>query len=88
MNLLNELLNTQAQRIEEIKLMQKFALVNSLGEMVNPTDYGYEVGFFAEWTWTLDELDNAVDVSCWMSEKWNNEIYVVPCANVDEKIWG
>lgn len=87
MNIIAELLNTQAERIEEIKKLPKFALVNNLGEMVNPTDYGYEVGFYAEWTWTLDELDNAVDLCVWMSEKWNNEIYVVPCENINEKVY-
>lgn len=84
--LLNEMLNTQAERIKEIKKLPKFALVNCLGEMINPTDYGYEVGFYAEWTWDITELDNAVDLCEWMSEKWNNEIYIVPCENIDEKV--
>lgn len=87
MNLLNELLNNQAQRIEMIKSLNKFAIVNKLGEMINPTDYGYEVGFYAEWTWDIEELDNAVDLCEWMSEKWNNEMYIVPCANIDEKVF-
>lgn len=87
MNLLNELLMNVESRMTAIKASRRFALVNKLGEMVNPTDYGYEVGYFIEWAWELDELDKAVDVACWMSEKWNNEIYVVPCADIGKKVW-
>lgn len=85
--LFNELLNDAKSRVQEVKALQKFAIVNQLGEMINPTEYGYEVGFYAEWTYDISELDNAVDLCCWMSEKWNNELYVIPCANVDERVF-
>lgn len=87
MDLLDEMIFDQAERIELIKGMTKFAIVNQLGEMINPTDYGYEVGFYVEWTWDINELDEAVDLCEWMSEKWNNEMYIVPCATIDEKVF-
>lgn len=87
MNLLNEMLKSRLSKEAVVKAMPMFAIVNQLGEMVNPTDYGYEVGCDKDWVWSVDELDNAVDLICWMSEKWNMEFYVVPCANIGEKLY-
>lgn len=87
MNLFDEIITDSMNRIAEIKAMSKFAIVNNMGEMINPTDYGYEVGFYSDWTWDINELDEAVDLCVWMSEKWNNEMYIVPCANIDEGVF-
>lgn len=75
--------------LNELKAMEKFVIVSKEGRLINPkvlkckltTDESYKRILL----WSVDELDQAVDVVDYLSEYYE-QVYLVPCENIGVKV--